>query len=122
MKPYLHALASVRRWKGVPEDYLPIHDFLDESKAHHADMRHRALLHNSFGIYLCERVFGHNIVNSEGKRVSVRDIAEEHVLEDMGRIPSVTDYLRGMPMYWWLGGRKRPRVVRGEGDEDHRVD
>jgi hypothetical protein len=64
MKPYDHAKTSVRRWRGKPEDYLPIHDFLDESKAHHADMRHRALLHNSWGIYPCERLFGHNLSNS----------------------------------------------------------
>jgi hypothetical protein len=107
MKPYDHAKTSVRRWGGKPEDYLPIHDFLDESKAHHADMRHRAMLHNSWGIYLCERLFGHNIRNAAGRTVSVRDVAEQHVIEDMGRIPSVTDYIKGMPMYDWLGGPKR---------------
>jgi hypothetical protein len=126
MKPYLHAKASVRRWGGVPEDYLPIHDFIDESKAHHADMRHRAMLHNSWGIYICERIFGHNITNSGGKIISVRDIAEEHIIEDMGRIPSITDYLQGMPFYAWLGGRKRKhagRPIIGEAnDELARVD
>lgn len=107
MKPYLHAKVSVSKWGGKPEDYLPIHDFLDESKAHFADMRHRALLHNTFGIYLAERIFGHNITNSSNRLVSVRDIAEQHVIDDMGRIPSVQDYLEGMPMYSWLGGPKR---------------
>ena len=107
MKPYLHSRASAKRWGGVPEDYLEIHDFIDSSKAHHADMRHRAMLHNSWGIYLCERIFGTNITNSAGKIVSVRDIAEHHVIEDVGRIPSVTEYLSGMPFYDWLGGHKR---------------
>ena len=107
MKPYQHAQGSVRRWAGIPEDYLAIHDFIDESKAHHADMRHRAMLHNSFGIYICERLFGHNITNSSGRLVSVRDIAEQHIIEDMGRIPSLQDYLEGMPFYDWLGGPKR---------------
>lgn len=50
MKPYLHAKNSVKSFGGKLEDYLPIHDFLDESKAHFPDMRHRAMLHNSFGI------------------------------------------------------------------------
>lgn len=45
--------------------------------------------------------------NSDGTRVEVRDIAEHHILEDMGRIPTVSDYLDGMPMYDWLGGPKR---------------
>lgn len=112
MKPFLHSRASVKRWGGVPEDYLPIHDFIDESKAHHADIRHRAMLHNSWGIYLCERIFGHNITNSHGKLVSVRDIAEHHITEDLGRIPSVTEYLRLMPIQEWMGGTiKRRRVI-----------
>jgi len=107
MKPWEHAKNSVRKWGGVPDDYMPVHQFLDSSKAHHADMRHRALLHSSFGIFIAEAVFGVNLRNSDGKWVSVRDVAERHVLEDMGRIPSVQDYLEGMPMYDWLGGPKR---------------
>lgn len=125
MKPYLHARVSVKKWGGKPEDYLQIHDFLDESKAHFADMRHRALLHNTWGIYLCERLFGHNIRNSDNRLVSVRDIAEQHVIDDMGRIPSVQDYFQGMPMYNWLGGPKRKltrpidqTVELGENDVD----
>lgn len=116
MKPFLHARSSVHKWGGIPEDYQTIHDFLDESKAHHADMRHRAMLHNSWGIYLAERVFGINITNSQDKLVSVRDICERHILEDMGRIPSITDYLKGMPFYWWLGGSgmKKKQVDKEE--------
>lgn len=105
MKPYLHGIVSVKKFGGKPEDYQEIHDFLDSSKAHMADMRHRALLHNSYGIYICERLFGHNITNSAGKLVSVRDIAEQHILDDMGRIPTVQDYLRHLPMLPWLGGK-----------------
>lgn len=111
MKPFKHAMGSARRHGGRPEDYQEIHDFLDLPKSAHPDIKHRALLHNSLGPYICERVFGTTIVNSDGKTVSVRDIAEEHILEDMGRIPTVSDYLDGMPMYEWLGGPKR-RVTR----------
>lgn len=109
MKPYLHALISVKKWGGKPEDYQAIHDFLDSPKSAHPDMRHRALLHNSFGPYIAERIFGTNITNSDQKPVSVRDIAEQHIIDDMGRIPTVSDYLDGMPMYEWLGGKKRPK-------------
>jgi hypothetical protein len=109
MKPYLHAQVSVKKWGGVPGDYLPIHDFFDHSKAHFPDMRHRALLHSSFGIYIIERVFGTSITNSEGRLVQVRDIGEQHVIDDMGRIPTVQDYLLGMPFYNWLGGPKRTK-------------
>ncbi len=33
------------------------------------------------GIFLGEQVFGANITNSDGKKVSVRDIGEQHVVE-----------------------------------------
>lgn len=49
-------------------------------------MRHRALLHSSWGIYLAERILGHIITNSDGRIVQVRDVAERHIIEDMGRI------------------------------------
>jgi RNA-binding protein YlmH len=107
LKPYLHSKSSVKRWGGKVEDYLPIHNFLDISKSAHPDMRHRALLHNSLGCYIAEQMFGDYIINSDRAVVSVRDIAEEHILEDLGRIPTVSDYLDGMPMYDWLGGPKR---------------
>lgn len=107
MKPYLHALVSVKKFGGKPEDYQAIHDFIDSSKAHVPDMRHRAILHSSFGIFICERVFGTNLKNSDGRLVSVRDVAEQHVIDDLGTIPTVQDYLSGMPFYDWLGGKKR---------------
>ena len=107
MKPYIHAQMTVKKYGGVEEDYLDIHDFLDSSKAHFPDMRHRAILHSSFGIYIAERIFGTFIVNSDDRKVQVRDIAEQHVIEDMGRIPTVADYLEDMPLYDWLGGPRR---------------
>jgi hypothetical protein len=114
MKPYLHGLKSVKRFGGTPEDYQKVHDFIDSSKAHFPDMRHRALLHSSFGIYLVEQVFGLFIVNSDGKKVQTRDIAEQHVIDDMGRIPTVQDYLQHLPLLPWLGGRKRPRQTKND--------
>lgn len=84
MKPFIHAKASAKRYGGEPKDYLAIHDFMDSSKAALADVRHRAVFHSAFGIFIVEKVFGTNITNSEGKLVSVRDIAEDHVREDLG--------------------------------------
>ena len=107
MKPYIHSRNSVKEFGGKNEDYLPIHDFLDSSKAHFPDMRHRAILHSSFGIYIAECIFGTYIVNSENKKIQTRDIAERHILEDMGTIPTVQDYLQHLPLLSWLGGKKR---------------
>jgi hypothetical protein len=106
MKPWIHCKSSVKKWGGTPDNYLPIHDFLDHSKGHLPDMRHRALLHSSFGIYIVERVFGTLIINSDNVEVSTRDVAEQHVLEDMrGFIPTVQDWLRDLPFTEWTGGR-----------------
>lgn len=103
MKPLNHAMISVKRYGGAIEDYIEIHDFFDSSKAAFCDVRHRAILHNSFGIYLAERIFGTYITNSAGKKVSVRDISEDHVSEDMGgKVPSVQDWLVHMEVQPWM--------------------
>ena len=102
MKPYEHAATSVRKWGGVPEDYLPIHDKLDSSKQSLASMQHRAMYHHSHGCYIMEELFGHNITNSEGKLVSVREIAELHILEDLGKIPTLAERRRFIPLQSWM--------------------
>ena len=114
MKPHLHAKTSVKKWGGEIADYLDIHEFMDSSKAHVADMRHRQILHSSFGIYIAQQVFGLTRTNSAGRLYAVRDIAEDHVLEDLGTIPSVERWLANVPidsLPAFVGG---PRQVRRE--------
>lgn len=134
MKPYEHGKISARKWGGCPEDYQEIHDFIDLPKSAHPDMRHRAIMHNSLSPFICEKLFGVRewefkgkwwnpfswshweytkrpyIINSEGKKVHVRDIAEQHILDDMGRIPTISDYLKDMPFYNWLGGLPSKKI------------
>lgn len=107
MKPLLHANLSVKAHGGHVDDYLPIHNFIDSSKQCMPDMRHRAILHSAFGCYLAEQVFGVYITNSAGKRVSTRDIAEEHILQDLGFIPTVEQYLNNMVMQDWMSGSRK---------------
>jgi hypothetical protein len=103
--PYHHAQSTAKRWKGQPEDYLKVHDFFDQTKSGYAYFTHRAVLHNSFGIFLAEQLFGSTIVNSEGKHVPVRVIGEQHVREDLGWIPSLKDWLIAMhPLPWMRKG------------------
>lgn len=118
MKPWLHARLSARRFGGEPSDYIKVHDFIDSSKAHFPDVRHRALLHSSFGIYLCEQMFGHNITTASGRQVSTRDIAEQHVIEDLGRIPTVQDYLQHLSLEKWFGGPTRRNGIAAQPLED----
>ena len=110
MKPLIHAKISVKKYGGVVEDYLEIHNFFDSSKAAFPDVRHRAILHSSFGIFLLEKVFGTYITNSEGKDISVRDLGENHVIQDMGFIPTLDRWFRNMPIEdWMMGKMKRVR-------------
>lgn len=138
--PITHAESSAKRFGGKPEDYLPIHDFLDSSKSVFPDNRHRALTHNSWFIFVVEKVFGHSITiqtdldcdnchgtaaldgfggeqekfadfycicNGTGKKpkkVPVRYICEQHILEDFGGkyIPTASDYLEGLEWQDWM--------------------
>lgn len=116
-KPYIHAQSSVRRWGGEPEDYIEIHNLMDKSKGTIADSRHRALTHNAWFISeVLERIFGVTITNSAGRKVSVRDIGEQHVMEDYANrfIPSAQDFLEQIPMQEWMiaGKGEAPPSVR----------
>jgi len=107
MKPLLHAKISAKKYGGTPDDYLPIHNFIDSSKATYANVKHRAILHSSFGIYLAEQVHGTYFTNSAGKDVSTRDIAEEHIIQDLGFIPTVEQYLENMTLQGWMSGTEK---------------
>lgn len=99
---YHHAVSSARRFGGVPEDYQPLHDWMDRTKSAWADSRHRAILHNTFGIFLGEERFGHTIPISNGRLIAVRPILEQHVIEDCSFIPTLEDWLQGIPRTDWM--------------------
>jgi hypothetical protein len=102
--PYHHAVSSAKKFGGEPDEYQKLHEWLDGSKAHMADFRHRALRHHSEGIFMLEDIFGTTITISTGRVVPVRFIGEQHVLEDLGRIPTVSDWLgKIQPESWMLG-------------------
>lgn len=103
--PNVHAKSSVRKFGGKESDYLEIHEWFDQSKEMMGDMRHRALRHHTAGIYEAERIFGNSITNSEGKEVYVRYIGEQHILEDLGFIPSLEDWFENMELQDWMMSR-----------------
>ena len=111
-KPWIHAESSAKRFGGKPEDYIEIHNLMDSSKATMSDVRHRALTHNAWFVgYILEKIFGTVITNSDGKKISVRDIGEQHVAEDFGLrfIPSAQDYLAEIEMKdWMVAGKGEP--------------
>ena len=113
-KPWVHAVSSAKKFGGKPDDYLEIHVFLDRSKGAIADNRHRALTHTSWFIMeVLPRVFGETFRNSDDKVVSTRDVGEQHVIEDLGCIPTPQDYLQLVPVADWMNGRGRPPSAAG---------
>ena len=121
-----HAESSARKWGGRPEDYLAIHEWFDNSKNHHPDFRHRAMHHHSQGIEQCEQVHGHRVYlhNEDGspltrpgtsvrnfepyhKWVPTKWVAEQHVIEDMGRIPTVSEWLSQIQALPWMSAHAR---------------
>lgn len=111
---------------------------MDQTKACLPDVRHRAILHSSFGCFLAEQVFGHILtlhsaeadralrafkhdpsednaqiyreakakvaVIPDKKEVCVRDIIEDHIIEDLGFIPDISRWLKKLPIEPWMAG------------------
>jgi hypothetical protein len=105
--PLVHAERSARQWGGTPDEYLPLHQWFDGTKAHLADNRHRMVLHNAFGILLAEQVFGPALVNTAGRRVFTRGLGLQHVREDLGFVPSLAECLAELPLRPWMAGAGR---------------
>ncbi len=100
---YHHAVSSARKFGGIPADYQAVHDWIDGSKQIIADFRHRALRHHAEGCFAAEALFGTTLTNSAGREIPVRLIAEQHILEDLGRIPSFADWVRNIRPEPWMG-------------------
>ncbi len=107
MNSFYHSKSSASKWGGEPSDYQPIHDFIDSSKRIVGDVRHRAIYHHTEGTFLCERIFGVTITNSRGIEVPTRLIAERHILEDLGWLPTPADYLKDTPISAWMSGSQK---------------
>jgi len=103
--PLKHAQSSARLFGGVPEDYIRIHTLLDSSKLFLADWRHRALLHNTFGIHIFEQLIGSSFNRaSDNVAVCTRTVVSQHIMEDLGAIPTPGEFLREMPIQQWMSG------------------
>lgn len=61
---------------------------------------------NAEGIFLAETIFDVTVRNSDGVEVAVRYLGEQHVKEDLGRIPTVQDWLTRIRPENWMYGRR----------------
>lgn len=114
MNSWQHAVSAARKWGGEADQYLPIEEFIDSSKQVIGDVRHRSLYHHTMGVYLSQRVFGDTLTVIRKKttvEVPVRMIAERHIIEDLGWLPSPADYIDGMPIKAWMSGAQRKEVA-----------
>lgn len=103
--PLIHANSSVKRWGGKVEDYMNIHILIDSPKTTMNNNTARFLTHNTWFIYeIIPKIFGYNIINSDGKSVDTVDIAMLHVLEDyrFKFIPTPQDYLKHVTLQPWM--------------------
>ena len=105
MTPYKHAQSSQVAWGGIPEDYIDLHNWFDETKQYTGDWSHRALRHHAAGVEWAVQKFGHWLTLQNGNRVPTKLIAEQHITEDCGFIPKVSDWLAPLvknPDKWML--------------------
>lgn len=103
--PHIHAISSTKKYGGKMEDYIQIHVKMDCSKGYVPDNRHRVLTHTMFWVKeVMIPLFGEIIINSEGKTVSVKDICEQHILEDYRHkfIPTPQDFIENMEFKTWM--------------------
>ena len=85
MRPWQHAKSSARKERDWLAD-LPIHEFMDSTKAACPDLRHRMILHNAdLGPELAARAFP--------GRSDARAVALRHVAEDLGCTPTLAEWL-----------------------------
>ncbi len=110
MTPYHHAVSSASRFGGNAEDYMEIHNWFDETKGFTGNWTHRAMRHHSAGVEWATHKFGHTIVNSDKIKVPVKFIAEQHIEEDCGFIPTIQTWLKPLteqPESWMLRVAKK---------------
>jgi len=106
---FIHSKNSVRKFGGHVEDYMEIHMKMDCTKTLIPDNRHRCISHNMFWVNeVMVPIFGYTIKNSDGKDVSVKDICEQHILEDYGMkfIPTPQDFIEHMEIKDWMQNGK----------------
>ena len=65
-----------------------------------------------YRIFLLENLFGTTMTLSSGRVLPVRFVGEQHVIEDLGRIPTVHDWLGKIQPESWMLGRGQERVAQ----------
>ncbi|MDN5925594.1 MAG: hypothetical protein L0I29_00790 [Hyphomicrobiales bacterium] len=105
------ANASAARFGGDPSAYLALHTWFLETRNWSAGPEHLVFRHHAFGIFEAEARFGPVIALGDGKAVPTRVVAERHVQQVLGRVPSATDFLRRIKGERWMLQATSPRKL-----------
>lgn len=98
--PLYHARSSAKLFGGNEADYYHLHTFFDQTKACVPTNLHRLILHNDFGMEVCEQIFGPIVCRpSDGERVPTCLLARQHVREDFGFLPTLSTCLQNHPLH-----------------------
>src|SRR5579859_1812972 len=98
--PLYHARSSAKQFGGVETDYYSLHTFFDQTKACIPTNLHRLVLHNDFGIEVCEQVYGPEFRRpSDRELIPTSKVARQHITEDFGFIPTLSICLRSHPLH-----------------------
>lgn len=103
------AQASVMRFGGKAEDFLPLHGWFLATAAWSEGAAHLMFRHHAFGIFEAEARFGPVIHQSDGRATPTRVAAERHVQEVLGRVPPATEFLRRIKGERWMLQAMSPR-------------
>jgi hypothetical protein len=114
--PNAEALAarSRVRFGGAIENFRPLHEWFLETRHWMPDRRHLILRHHAFGIFEAETRFGIVLRLSNGTSVPTRIVAERHVREVMGSIPTTSAMLQLIrPQKWMATSPAKLRLDEG---------
>lgn len=90
---HYHCVSSANAFGGQPEDYAELHRWMDRSRGSTSKILHRMLSHHTQGIADAIERFGDTITNSNGRKVPVSLLAEQHIREDLGFVPTLDHYI-----------------------------
>lgn len=106
---YEQCTHSAQKWGGDWSDYQPLHQFLDWPRDHLPDSRHLRVLHNTWGIALAQQAFSLAYTRpSDGVALPLQTLVEEHILRELGTIPTLEACLEGISLTDWMCNRARP--------------
>lgn len=95
------AVLSARRYGGSADAYLPLHRWFMATRTWVEGDRHLMFRHHAFGSFEAEARFG-PVIAWPGGGVPTRVVAERHIQDMIGRVPTAHDWLRCVKGQRWM--------------------